>query len=297
MVVMQLYAHAARLMSHEGYQPGSTVDPASFPTREATPEAIELIPTKESTPDVELRNIDEAAQALAHGEIVVMRLYTLGLLIDGTNEEALQRLFEAKQIPYERALQGNRPIVSILPSPQYREGLIAIERHHKDVQGLLGGDDHDLLTCEGHALFYRVHVASQRDYLRIPLIAEEPTGERSMVLLWHDNPYVRLLEEKAREYKGGDFLLTGSSANPTGQSQPTLVEDLHASILPYIAAVVDLQDDHINAVGLEKRGAIPIINLVGHPPTIMRSSPMYKPVPAHATLQSLLGYTQDPQAA
>lgn len=277
--------HTTTCMSPEHYQPGSTDFLSPTPD------------TREVLFDIEARNIDQAAEALAHGELVVMQLYTLGLLVDGTNEAALQKLFAAKHIPYERALRGERPIVSILPAPEHRTGLIAVERHHPHVQEVLTQEDHHLLTPDGHALFYRIHVGEAGEYLRVPLIAEEPTGERTMVLLWHDNPYVRLLEERARAIKGDSFLLTGSSANPTGQPQPTRIENLHASMLPHITTVVDLQDEHIAAVPEEIRGAIPIINLVGHPPTIMRPSPMYEPIPAHLGLQALIGSTQDPQAA
>lgn len=274
-------------MTQEHYQPIHSGTEQPEPT---TPLFREVLS------DIEIRRIDEAAQALARGEVVVMRLYTLGLLVDGTNEEALQKLFEAKYIPYERAKRGERPIVSILPAPQYREGLIAVERHHEAIQPLLSGDDHHMLTPEGHSLFYRVHVAEQ-EHLRVPLISQEPTGERAMVLLWHDNPYVRLLEAQTRVYKGGDILLTGSSANPTGQPQPTFVQDLHPSILSRVATIVDLQDARINSVSTQARSAIPIINLVGHPPSIMRSGNMYDPLPAHPTLQTLLTSRPDIQAS
>jgi len=255
-------------------------------------------PLGEGSPQIETRNIDQAAQALARGEIVVMQLYTLGLLVDGTNEAALQKLFAAKQIPYERALRGERPIVSILPLKEYRQDIIDVSRHHPDVQGVFAADDHHLLTPDGHALFYRVHVPASQGYLRVPLIAhDEATGERSIVLLWHNNPYVQLLEARARAYKGDQFLLTGSSANPTGQAQPTRIEDLHPSILPFVATFVDLKDERILSVAEQMRSAIPIINLIDHPPTVLRPSRMYDPRPAHPALQQLMGQTIHPEAA
>lgn len=263
-------------------------------------EEVAIFPFSGEVPleERETRNIEQAAQAIARGDVVVMQLYTLGLLVDGTNEEALQKLFAAKQIPYERALRGERPIVSILPLREYRHSIIDVQKHHPDLSEVFAAEDHHLLTPEGHALFYRVHVSPNQEHLRVPLISEDnATGERSMVLLWHENPYVRLLEEKARAYKGADLLLTGSSANPTGQPQPARVEDLHASILPAIATIVDLRDERILSVAEETRGAIPIINLVDHPPTVLRPSTMYDPRPAHPTLQKLMGYTETSEAA
>jgi hypothetical protein len=252
----------------------------------------------EALSELETRNIEQAAQALAAGEVVVMQLYTLGLLVDGTNEEALHKLFAAKQIPYERALRGERPIVSILPLREHREELIDIEKHHPDLQEVFAAEDHHLLTPDRHALFYRVHVSARPGYLQVPLIAEDQQrGERSMVLLWHDNPYVRLLEAKARKYKGGELLLTGSSANPTGQPQPSRVEDLHTSILPLITTIVDLRDERILSIPEHMRGAIPIINLIDHPPTVMRGSKMYDALPGHPTIQHLMAQPSQPEAA
>lgn len=76
------------MSSPEYYQPGSSEGAASSP-----------FSGEASLEESENRNIDLAAQALARGDVVIMQLYTLGLLVDGTNEEALQKLFAAKQIP------------------------------------------------------------------------------------------------------------------------------------------------------------------------------------------------------
>jgi tRNA A37 threonylcarbamoyladenosine synthetase subunit TsaC/SUA5/YrdC len=248
----------------------------------------------EAVVDHPLRNIHRAARELADGQLVAWKLYTLGLIVDGTNPEALPKLFTAKGIDYQKAVEGKRPVVSVLPPPEYRDEVVAFDRHSPEVEEMLRSDERQLLTAEGNPLFYRVY-AQDAPYLQPPLTGTNDAGEHTIVLLWHDNKHVRRFEQQARAYKFARarseeerrFLLTGSSANPTGEKQPVLIARLDPSVRQHTRTSVDLQDRRIHRIEPDVRGAIPIIDLTSNPPRIMRQG-MYPAVPVHEGLQKLL---------
>lgn len=257
----------------------------------------------ESFLDQPLRNISHAAKELAQGHVIAWKMYTVGLIVDGTNPEALKGLFAAKSIPYEKALRGERPVVSVLPPREYRGDIIDIDKHHPDIQAVLQGDDKNLLTPDGHALFYRVF-AKNAPHLQPPLVAEDrATQAHTIVFVWHDNKFVRQFEQKAREYKfkharrGEEqiYLLTGSSANPTGEKQPMLRSHLDPSVARHVKTTVDVQDRRVHRMQPEERGVIPMIDLTCYPPKVIREG-MYPAVPADPILQALLNPEPQPGA-
>ncbi len=256
----------------------------------------------EALVDQPFRHIRRTAKAIAQGEVAAWKLYTLGVIVDGTNPEALKKLFAAKGIEFQKAIEGKRPVVSVLPPKEYRGDIIATAKHHPDIQELLNGDEKQLLTPDGHALFYRVF-AQDAPYLQPPLVAvDQETQDRSIVLMWHDNRHVRTFEQRARRYKFAHlnpgeekvFLETGSSANPTGEKQPYLRAHLAPSVASQVKITVDTQDRRMRSMQPEERGPIPIIDLTCYPPQVIREG-MYPALPAHPKLQALLGRGPQPE--
>ncbi len=240
--------------------------------------------------------IEEAAKILAQGGLVVQKYKSLGLIIDGSNPASVEKLCKAKGIDPETARNGGRPLISVLPTNlDYRAEIIDFERHTPEVSAFLQGDDSNLLTPEGHALFYRVHARRDNSVLVPPLVNEDE-HTKAIVLLWHANPLMSDLENKARvaNLKKGNrrFLLTGSSANPTHEKQP--IEDymeLNANVRKYIDAVVDLRDERTKRIPFELRDSIPMLSFVESEESqlvVMRQSRMYEPLPAHPYLRSLV---------
>ncbi len=256
----------------------------------------------EALVDQPFRNIRRTAKAIAQGEIAAWKLYTVGLIVDGTNPEALPKLFTAKGIDFQKAIENKRPVVSVLPPKEYRGDIIDTEKHHPDIQELLNGDDKQLLTSDGHAIFYRVF-AKDAPYLQPPLVAvNQETQDRSIVLMWHDNKFVRKFEQTARKYKFDHakteeekvFIETGSSANPTGEKQPYLRSRLDPFVASQVKRTVDTQDRRMHRMQPEERGPIPIIDLTCYPPQVIREG-MYPALPANPKLQALLGMPPQPE--
>lgn len=243
----------------------------------------------EDTPTLEGRNLDAAARALAHGELIAMQLATGGLLFDaidplgGVNTKAIQAICAAKQIDYAEAMRGKRPFVSLIPTDEaHRHSLIDFKSHSRAVRKALKGALDHLLTHDGRPLFYRVFANPDKPYLQPPVVNIEDSGKPSMVLLFLDNQYLRELERRVRIYKGGmECLLTGSSANTTGTKQQQRLEDIDPQVLRYTTTYVDLRDEHIVSIPAGTRDSFPIIDLTVTPPETIRKSEMYDAKPRH----------------
>jgi tRNA A37 threonylcarbamoyladenosine synthetase subunit TsaC/SUA5/YrdC len=233
--------------------------------------------------------IREGAQALLRGELGAWVLFTDGLIVNGANHAAVEKLLRVKGVDQAKIDNGSRPLVSVLPDREHRQGLIDVERHTDSiVRRILEGPDDDMLTPEGHPLFYRVF-AGDASYLQPPLVQiDETTGARTIVLLWHNNKHLKKLDTEMRKLTLGEaVLLTGSSANKTGQSQPVLLRDLDPSVAAHVDFTVNARDAHTHMIHQSHRSSIPMIDLTTTPPVIRREG-MYDALPNNQNLQRLL---------
>lgn len=236
--------------------------------------------------------ITKGAQALVEGKLGAWVLFTNGLIVNGTNPTAIRKLLEAKNTDPQKIVDGSRSLVSVLPDRKHRQGLIDINRYvNPNIRKALEGPDTEMLTQEGQPLFYKVF-AGDAPYLQPPLVRVEKNGDRTIVLLWHNNKRLQQLDLEMRKLAHGAVLLTGSSANKTGDPQALFLHDLDPDVSKYIEFSVSARDKKTHTVPTTKRGSIPMIDLTMNEPRVIREG-MYPALPKNNSLRKLL--LQDPQ--
>lgn len=263
--------------------------------------------------DQPLRRIHSAATAIAKGDLVIQGYYTPGVIANGLIPDVAGKLLEAKGIPAEEGWKGQRPLICVLPLPEYRKEIIDFDSQALDPKigkilkdALLGDKEQikQLLHPDGHPLFYILPANTANKSLVPPLVSKNgETGITTIAVLIHNNNNYYHLEEDARrelversrrgEINDPSYLLIGSSANPTHKAQPSRVRDVDPGVRQYVHETVRMQDWSVYTVPFKNRGAIPMIRLVGeNAPSIERPKKgepsMYEPIPKNQYLAEIL---------
>jgi len=166
-------------------------------------------------------NLRQAAKILTEGGLILWDLTpTPGLAVDGTNHKALEKLMKAKGVK-----DPSRPFVSTT-SLDKLGSLINIHPHHPLIKPFVLSPQ-KLLHRENDLVFYRFHAQPDLE----PPLVKIKNGIRSIVLLVHDDQRINtIVDEGMKQKQQTNFIITGSSANQTGEEPPNSFKEVSPSI-------------------------------------------------------------------